>query len=56
VAAMSSHNAPSSGHTGLPSKRTTVESTSSPDTQKFHIIHPVVVNQKKRSSEPRSKW
>jgi hypothetical protein len=40
----------------LPSKRTTVEPTTRPDTQKFHIIHPVVVNQKNRSPSPRSKW
>src|SRR5699024_4668183 len=29
---------------------------SSPPTRKFHIIQPVVVNQKKRSSLPRSAW
>jgi len=28
----------------------------SPPTRKFHIIHPVVVNQKNRSPGPRSQW
>ena len=43
-----------SGWPGLPSYRTTVEPSSRPPTRKFHIIQPVVVNQKKRSAGPRS--
>ena len=33
-----------------------VAPTSSPETRKFHIIQPVVVNQKNRSPGPRSWW
>ena len=39
---------------GLPSKHTMVAPTSRPPTRKFHIIQPVVENQKKRSPGPRS--
>jgi hypothetical protein len=45
-----------SGWPGLPSYSTTVEPSSRPPTRKFHIIQPVVVNQKKRSAGPRSRW
>ena len=48
------HTAPMSGWPGLPSYSTTVEPSSRPPTRKFHIIQPVVVNQKKRSAGPRS--
>ena len=41
--------------TGRRRRSTTAEPTRSPDTQKFHIIQPVVVYQKNRSSGPRSK-
>ena len=43
-----------SGWPGLPSKATTVAPTSSPEISRFHIIQPVVVNQKNRSPGPRS--
>jgi hypothetical protein len=52
----SRHSVPRSGCAGLPSYSTTVEPTKSPPTRKFHIIHPVVVNQKNRSPGPRSRW
>src|SRR5690606_15744788 len=52
--AASRHNVLRSGCPGLPSNSTTVLPTSKPDTRKFHIIHPVVVNQKNRSPGPRS--
>ena len=45
-----------SGALGFPSNSVTVAPTTRPETQKFHIIHPVVVYQKKRSSASRSKW
>ena len=38
-----------SGYPGEPSYRSTVASVSSPETMKFHIIQPVVVNQNSRS-------
>ena len=44
-----SHRAPRSGVPGLPSKRTIEAGVSSTPTRKFHIIQPVVVNQKTRS-------
>jgi hypothetical protein len=55
VASAKRHSAPMSGWPGLPSYSSTVEPTSSPPTRKFHIIQPVVVNQKKRSAGPRSR-
>ena len=45
----SRHSAPRSGWPGLPSYSTTVAPTSRPPMRKFHIIQPVVVNQKNRS-------
>src|SRR5699024_938942 len=45
-----------SGDAGLPSYKMMVLPVSNPPTRKFHIIHPVVVNQKKRSPFPRSLW
>ena len=48
------HRADRSGCAGLPSYSTIVDPTSSPETRKFHIIQPVVVNQKNRSPGPRS--
>ncbi len=49
------HRASGPGCMGLPSKSTTVEPTVSPDTSRFHIIQPVVLNQKNRSPGPRSR-
>ena len=49
VRAANSHSASMSGWPGEPSYRRTVASVSSPETMKFHIIQPVVVNQKIRS-------
>src|SRR5882757_7903944 len=49
-----SHNAESDGWPGLPSNRTTVAPTNRPEIRKFHIIQPVVVNQKNVSPGPRS--
>src|ERR1039457_144168 len=49
-----SQSRPGSGHIGLPSKQTIVVPASSPPTRKFHIIQPVVENQKNRSPGPRS--
>ena len=48
------HNVLRSGWPGLPSYITTVEPVSKPETSRFHIIQPVVVNQKNRSPGPRS--
>ena len=41
--------APGPGQFGSPSNKTTAEPARSPETQKFHIIQPVVLNQKNRS-------
>lgn len=63
VSAASRHSPPRSGSAGrpgsartagLPSKSTMVAPTAGPETRKFHIIQPVVVNQKNRSAGPRS--
>ena len=51
-----SHSVPRSGCPGLPSNSTTDASVSRPPFRKFHIIQPVVVNQKTRSSACRSTW
>ena len=56
VAAAKRHRASRSGWAGLPSHSSTVDPSSSPPARKFHIIQPVVVNQKKRSSAVRSRW
>ena len=47
------HSEPRSGYARLPSYITTVEPESSPETSRFHIIQPVVENQKNTSSGPR---
>ena len=49
VRAAKSHRTSSDGYPGDPSYSSTVASVSSPETMKFHIIHPVVVNQNSRS-------
>src|SRR5690606_37988598 len=48
------HSVFRSGCPGLPSNSTTAEPTNNPEISRFHIIHPVVVNQKNRSPGPRS--
>jgi hypothetical protein len=50
----SRHSSPRSGAPGLPSNITIAAPTAGPDTRKFHIIQPVVLNQKNRSPGPRS--
>ncbi len=47
---------PRSGCPGLPSKRTISASVRRTPTRKFHIIQPVVVNQKTRSPRWASTW
>src|SRR5699024_11992079 len=42
------------GYVGLPSYKIIVLPVNKPPTRKFHIIQPVVVNQKNRSPSPRS--
>ncbi len=51
-----SQSTPMSGKPGLPSKRTIAASVRSPQTRKFHIIQPVVVNQNRRSPGRASRW
>jgi hypothetical protein len=50
-----SHSVPRSGWPGFPSYRTIEASVRRPAWTKFHIIQPVVVNQKSRSSRWRSR-
>ena len=50
--AASCHSASGAGCIGLPSKSTIAEPAHSPDTSRFHIIQPVVLNQKNRSPRP----
>src|SRR5690625_2841084 len=45
-----------SGYAGFPSYKIIALPVNSPPTKKFHIIQPVVVNQKRRSSFPKSQW
>ena len=52
----SCQSVPRSGWPGLPSKRTISASVSRTPTRKFHIIQPVVVNQKTRSPSWASTW
>ena len=56
VSAASRHSVPRSGQPGLPSNSTIVAPTHRPETRRFHIIQPVVENQKKRSPGPMSWW
>ena len=55
VSCASRHSAFRSGCPGFPSYRMHVEPSSSPPTRKFHIIQPVVLNQKNRSFSVRSR-
>ena len=48
------HSVSRLGKPGFPSKSTIDEPVSRPEIRKFHIIHPVVENQKNRSPGPRS--
>ena len=54
VSSARSHSVSIDGAAGSPSNVTIVAPTSSPDTSRFHIIQPVVENQKKTSSGRRS--
>src|SRR5215210_7388261 len=56
VTRASAANSHSRFGSGCPSYRTIVAPASNPPTRKFHIIQPVVVNQKKRSPGDRSEW